>query len=94
MSSEDLSLTLLDPNASDEPFPPVEMAWDEPNGLLAVGGDLSLQRLINAYASGVFPWFNENEPYYWWSPDPRAVLFPEKVRFTRSLRKTARNKGY
>ncbi|CAA6820810.1 MAG: Leucyl/phenylalanyl-tRNA--protein transferase (EC [uncultured Thiotrichaceae bacterium] len=89
-----VNLTLLDPNASDEPFPPVEMAWDEPNGLLAVGGDLSSQRLLNAYNSGVFPWFNENEPYYWWSPNPRAVIYPHEIRISRSLRKSIRNKGY
>ncbi len=93
MSSEP-SLTILDPNASDEPFPPVEFAWDEPNGLLAVSGDLSPQRLINAYQSGIFPWFNENEPIYWWSPDPRAVLYPQAMHISRSLRKVARNKGY
>ncbi len=88
------SITLLDPNASSEPFPPVEMAWDEPNGLLAVGGDLSSKRLINAYDSGIFPWYNDNEPIYWWSPDPRAVLYPKSMKVSRSLRKTARNKGY
>lgn len=87
-------LTLLDPYASDEAFPPVDMAWDKPNGLLAVGGDLSPQRLINAYQAGVFPWFNDGEPIYWWSPDPRAVIYPRKLHITRSLRKTARNKGY
>jgi len=87
-------LTLLDPMASDEPFPPVEMAWEEPNGLVAVGGDLSPLRLVNAYRSGIFPWFNDGEPIYWWSPDPRAVIFPKKLHITRSLRKTARNKGY
>ncbi|MEE9303063.1 MAG: leucyl/phenylalanyl-tRNA--protein transferase [Thiotrichaceae bacterium] len=88
------SLTLLDPTSSDEAFPPVEMAWEEPNGLLAVGGDLSPQRLSNAYNAGIFPWFNENEPIYWWSPDPRAVLFPTSMQISRSLRKTARNKNY
>lgn len=88
------TLTLLDPYASNEPFPPIEMAWDEPNGLLAVGGDLTPERLMNAYASGIFPWFNANEPIYWWSPTPRAVLFPEKMSISRSLRKTTRNKGY
>jgi len=87
-------LTLLDPNASDEPFPPVEMAWKEPNGILAMGGDLSSTRLINAYKSGIFPWFNPDEPIYWWCPDPRAVLFPHKVNIRRSLRKNMRNKGY
>lgn len=90
-------LTLLDPHASDEPFPPLESAWTEPNGLIAFGGDLSPTRLINAYKSGIFPWYNTDEPIYWWSPDPRAVLFPEKIRITKSLRKSIRklfNKGY
>ena len=67
---------------------------DEPNGLLAVGGDLSVTRLITAYRSGIFPWFGPQEPIYWWSPDPRAVLYPGRVRITRSLRKSIRNKGY
>lgn len=89
-----LSLTLLDANWPEEPFPPVEVAWEEPNGLLAVGGDLSMPRLLNAYKVGIFPWFGPREPIYWWSPDPRAVLFPHKVRITRSLRKSMRNKGY
>ena len=94
MVKEESSLILLDPHASDEPFPPVEMAWDEPNGLLAFGGDLSPTRLINAYQSGIFPWYNPDEPIYWWSPDPRAVLYPQKIRISLSLRKTLRNKGY
>ena len=89
-----LSLHLLNPNQPEEAFPPVETAWDEPNGLLAVGGDLSNTRLINAYHAGIFPWFGPQEPIYWWSPDPRAVLFPGRVRITRSLRKSMRNKGY
>ena len=84
------SLVLLDPHASDEPFPPVEMAWEEPNGLLAFGGDLSPTRLINAYKSGIFPWFNPDEPIYWWCPDPRAVLFPELINISKSLRKSIR----
>lgn len=91
------SLALLDPHASDEPFPPVEMAWKEPNGLLAFGGDLSPTRLINAYKSGIFPWYNPDEPIYWWSPDPRAVLFPELMYISKSLRKSMRkfkNRGY
>ncbi len=69
------------------PFPDVSLAEREPNGLLAVGGDLSAQRLINAYLQGIFPWFSEDEPILWWSPDPRTVLFPEQVRVSRSLRK-------
>lgn len=87
-------LALLTPEQSDEAFPPAELAWDEPNGLLAIGGDLSLDRLNKAYDQGIFPWFNPEEPIYWWTPDPRAVLFPRKVRVTRSLRKSMRNKGY
>ncbi len=70
------------------PFPDVALAEREPNGLLAVGGDLSAQRLINAYLQGIFPWFSEDEPILWWSPDPRTVLFPEQVKVSRSLRKT------
>lgn len=97
MTTRKASLILLDPHASDEPFPPVEMAWEEPNGLLAFGGDLSPTRLINAYQSGIFPWYNPEEPIYWWSPDPRAVLYPNEIRLSRSLRKSIRsiqNKGY
>ena len=89
-----LSLTLLNANWPEEPFPPVELAWEEPNGLLAVGGDLSIPRLLNAYKAGVFPWFGPREPIYWWAPNPRTVLFPHKIRITRSLRKSLRNKGY
>jgi leucyl/phenylalanyl-tRNA---protein transferase len=83
-------LDATDPNAR---FPPVERAEREPNGLLAVGGDLSSNRLLNAYRAGVFPWYNAGQPILWWSPDPRATLFPERLRISRSLRKTLRNKG-
>jgi len=71
-------------------FPPVEMA--NPEGLLAVGGDLSPERLILAYRNGIFPWFNEDSLILWWSPDPRMVLYPSKVRITKSMRNTL-NKG-
>ena len=91
---QDEELTYLEYGAYDEPFPPSEMAWHEPNGLIAIGGDLSSQRLINAYNAGIFPWFNEGEPIYWWNPNPRSVLFPESIRISRSLRKSIRNKGY
>ncbi len=82
---------LLDeePNA---PFPDVSLAEREPNGLLAVGGDLSPQRLFNAYTQGIFPWFSEGEPILWWSPNPRTVLFPERIKISRSLRKTLKKK--
>jgi len=64
-------------------FPPVKNANDE--GLLAIGGDLSPERLLLAYKSGIFPWFNEDELVLWWSPDPRMVLFPEKVKVSKSM---------
>jgi leucyl/phenylalanyl-tRNA--protein transferase len=75
-------------------FPPVETALREPNGLLAMGGDLSPQRLLDAYRHGIFPWFNPGEPILWWSPDPRMVLFPGEIRVTRSLAKRIRNGGF
>jgi leucyl/phenylalanyl-tRNA--protein transferase len=80
-------LPILDPFDSEEPFPDVELALEEPNGLLAVGGNLSPVRLRNAYRQGIFPWFNEGEPILWWSPDPRWVLPPAEVRISRSLGK-------
>ncbi len=76
------------------PFPPVERALRSPNGLLAVGGDLSTERLLDAYRHGIFPWFSDGEPILWWSPDPRMVLFPGDVKVSRSLRKRLRQGGY
>jgi leucyl/phenylalanyl-tRNA--protein transferase len=75
-------------------FPPVETALREPNGLLAMGGDLSPERLLDAYRHGIFPWFNPGEPILWWSPDPRMVLVPDEIRVTRSLAKRIRNSGF
>jgi leucyl/phenylalanyl-tRNA--protein transferase len=75
-------------------FPPVESALAEPNGLLAVGGDLAPRRLLEAYRHGIFPWYSEGDPILWWSPDPRMVLVPAELRITRSLAKTLRNKAY
>ncbi len=75
-------------------FPPVEQSLAEPNGLLAAGGDLSPKRLISAYRQGVFPWYNEDQPILWWSPDPRAVLLPGQLRISRSLRKKIRQRRY
>jgi leucyl/phenylalanyl-tRNA--protein transferase len=79
---------LIHPNDTSYEFPAVSLALEEPNGLLAIGGDLSPERLLSAYRHGIFPWFNPGEPVLWWSPDPRAVLFPEKIRISRSLRRT------
>ena len=80
--------------AYDSPFPPVEQALEEPNGLLAAGGDLSPGRLVDAYSRGIFPWFGDDEPILWWSPDPRMVLFPTELKVSRSLRKTLKKGGY
>jgi leucyl/phenylalanyl-tRNA--protein transferase len=73
-----------------DPFPPVDRALRDPNGLLAAGGDLSPERLLDAYAHGIFPWFGEDDPLLWWSPDPRMVLFTSELHVSRSLRKTIR----
>jgi leucyl/phenylalanyl-tRNA--protein transferase len=83
---------VLKSNTADLRFPPVELA--SPEGLLAVGGDLRAERLLEAYRHGIFPWYNPGQPVLWWSPDPRAVLFPAKLKVARSLRKTLRRKKF
>ena len=75
---------------SPQPFPPVELALTDPDGLLAVGADLTPSRLLDAYRSGIFPWYSEGQPILWWSPDPRTVLFPEHLHISCSLHKTLR----
>jgi len=82
----------LDPASIN--FPPTATALHEPNGLLAVGGDLSPGRLIHAYQQGIFPWFSENDPILWWSPNPRAVFFPDNIHISRSLAKVNRKAGW
>lgn len=77
--------------APGSPFPPVDAALDEPNGLLAASGDLSARRLIDAYVRGIFPWYVEGEPVLWWSPDPRMVLPTGELKVSRSLRKRLRS---
>ena len=71
-------------------FPDVSSALQDPDGLLAMGGDLSAERIITAYSKGIFPWYGEDQPILWWSPDPRTVLFPARFKVSRSLRKTLR----
>ncbi|NVK21959.1 MAG: leucyl/phenylalanyl-tRNA--protein transferase [Kangiellaceae bacterium] len=72
----------------EEPiFPPVELAQNDPNGLLAIGGDLSVERLVEAYRNGIFPWFCEDEPILWWSPDPRCVFYLDQLHVSRSLQR-------
>jgi leucyl/phenylalanyl-tRNA--protein transferase len=78
----------LSANSSDLRFPPVDSA--SPEGLLAVGGDLRPERLLEAYRHGIFPWYNDDQPILWWSPDPRAVLFPDKLHISRSLKRSLR----
>lgn len=78
----------------DDPFPPVERALKDPNGLLCAGADLSVARLLAAYRRGIFPWYSGDEPILWWSPDPRMVLFTGELKVSRSLAKSIRNKGY
>ena len=69
-------------------FPPLQQALSEPNGLIAIGGDLSAARLLSAYKQGIFPWFSEGEPIMWWSPNPRMVLYPNELKISKSLAKT------
>lgn len=71
----------------ESPFPPTDQALDYPQGLLAIGGDLSPARLINAYRQGIFPWYAEGQPILWWSPAPRCVIVPDKVHISRRLRR-------
>ncbi|MFH1813791.1 MAG: leucyl/phenylalanyl-tRNA--protein transferase [Pseudomonadota bacterium] len=81
----------LEPGA---PFPPVERALREPDGLLAAGLELTPDRILDAYRRGIFPWFSEGQPVLWWSPDPRMVLLPSEIRITRSMLKVLRNRPY
>ncbi|MEI8014625.1 MAG: leucyl/phenylalanyl-tRNA--protein transferase [Nitrospira sp.] len=78
----------LSANPSDLRFPPVDLST--PEGLLAVGGDLRPERLLEAYRHGIFPWYDEDQPILWWSPDPRTVLFPENLHVSRSLKRSLR----
>lgn len=79
---------------NDIPFPAPDLALKKPNGLLAIGGDLSLKRLMDAYRQGIFPWFSAGEPIMWWSPDPRMVLFPNELKVSRSLSSRLRKLDY
>jgi len=83
---------ILPPNTLDVRFPPVSQA--NADGLLAVGGDLRPERLLEAYRHGIFPWYSRGQPILWWSPDPRTLLFPAKLKLTRSLRKTLRRGAF
>lgn len=87
-------LRWIRPEDPPEAFPDVSRALSDPDGLLAVGGDLSPARLLYAYRHGIFPWYHEDQPILWWSPDPRAVLFPGDMHISRSLRRRMADGGY
>ena len=89
-----MPIPFLAPDDESTPFPAVESALAEPNGLLMAGGNLAPSRLLAAYRAGVFPWYEAGEPVLWWSPDPRCVIWPEQLRVSRSLSKTIRNGPY
>ena len=88
------SLCWLSRSADFDAFPPVSAALTEPNGLLAAGGDLAPERLLAAYRRGIFPWYQEGQPILWWSPDPRAVLWPDALKVSRSLRRSLTRRGF
>lgn len=81
-------------SSTPEEFPAANEALEEPNGLLAAGGDLGPRRLLAAYPRGIFPWYEEGQPILWWSPDPRAILRPEALKISRSLRRSIGRRGY
>ncbi|WP_355586560.1 leucyl/phenylalanyl-tRNA--protein transferase [Xanthomonas cannabis] len=87
-------LPFLLPADPAAPFPPADQALREPDGLLAIGGDLSPQRLLNAYAHGVFPWFSEGQPILWWSPDPRMVFRTDGVHLSSRFKRQLRNSSW
>src|SRR5579862_4826595 len=87
-------LRWIQPGDPPEAFPDPSRALKDPDGLLAVGGDLSPARLLYAYWHGIFPWYHEDQPILWWSPDPRAVFFPAEFHVSRSLRRRLRQGGF
>jgi leucyl/phenylalanyl-tRNA--protein transferase len=87
-------LTPEGPDGDREWFPPLDQVLDEPEGLLAAGGDLSPTRLLAAYRRGIFPWYSAGQPVLWWCPNPREVLLPANFKMARSLAKTVRNRGF
>src|SRR5579871_3961735 len=89
-----LPLRRIQPGDPPEAFPDPSRALREPDGLLAVGGDLSPQRLLYGYRHGIFPWYDAGLPILWWSPDPRAIVRPDALHVSRSLRRRMRKGGY
>ncbi|MCK5899022.1 MAG: leucyl/phenylalanyl-tRNA--protein transferase [Methylococcales bacterium] len=89
-----MELSQLNPYDPNEAFPSLDNALTDPDGLLAVGGCLSVQRLINAYKNGIFPWYNPDEPILWWSPNPRLIITPDHLKISRSLAKVIRQQRF
>jgi len=94
MANKPADIAWLGSEDPPDSFPHPELALDDPNGLLAVGGDLCPERLEAAYRKGIFPWFNPGQPILWWSPNPRTVIYPDDLHISRSLRRTMRRSGY
>ena len=94
MSRKRLNIHWIDARDPVDSFPPVDSALQNPDGLLAAGGDLQPDRLIAAYQRGIFPWYSTGQPILWWSPDPRAILLPQDMKVTRSLRKSIRKQAF
>lgn len=92
MNASQLYPFLLDPQ--EIVFPGANLALKEPNGLLAIGGNLNVETLFQAYQQGIFPWYNKGEPILWWSPDPRSILFPENIIVSKSLKKVLRKQHF
>ena len=89
-----MSQTLYFLNESSLAFPDLSFALSEPNGLLALGGDLTPERLVEAYANGIFPWYSDDEPIMWWSPDPRAIIPTDEIYINKTLRKFLKKSSY
>ncbi len=87
-------IALIEPNAPVSSFPHSSKARQYPDGLLAAGGDLSIERLVYAYQRGIFPWYSEGDPILWWSPNPRCVLFPKSFHISKSFKKTLKKHNY
>ena len=89
-----MDINWLDPSNPEAPFPDVEQALINPEGLLAAGGDLSVTRLLRAYRQGIFPWYEDGQPILWWSPNPRGVIYTNEFKISTSLRKTLRKHNW
>ncbi len=94
LHNQDKRLFWVADKISADDFPDVGSALRDPDGLLAIGGDLNVSRLLDAYQRGIFPWYNNGQPILWWSPDPRCVLSPNEIHISASLKKTLRQNRF